>query len=96
MKLCQAAFVGLHGIKTTRLKSKVLQFDKVIQDGRGKHGEHLKVANDIKERVRQHIRLFPARESHYSRSNNTHRKYLDASVTVAAMHQKFLEKNPDL
>ena len=94
--VCQAAFVGLHGIKATRLKAKVLVFAKDIQDGRGKHTKHSKVAEDIKDRIRQHIRLFPARESHYSRSKNAHRRYLDASLTVAAMHKDFLKENADL
>lgn len=96
IKVCQAAFVALHGIKVSRLKRKVLQFDKDIRDGRGKHNQHHQISNDIRDRIRQHIQLFPARESHYSRSQNTHRRYLDPSLSVAAMHQDFLKENVDL
>ena len=96
MKVCQAAFVALHGIKAGRLKKKVLQFDKDITDGRGKHDEHSKLSDELRDRVREHIRMFPARESHYSRSHNVHHRFLDASLTVAAMHKLFLEQNPDL
>lgn len=95
-KVCQAAFVGLHGIKKTRLKAKVLQLDQDIQDGRGKHGEHRKISDDVRNLIRKHVSSFPARESHYSRSKNTHRKYLDASLTVAAMHNDFIKSNPEL
>ena len=86
VKICQAAFLGLHGIKASRLKRKVLNFDEDISDNRGKHGNHSKIDEDIKNRVREHIMKFSAHESHYSRSKNQHKKYLDASLTIAEMH----------
>ena len=96
VKVCQAAFVALHGIKATRLKRKVLQFDTDIRDGRGKHDQHPKTEDEIMNKIRQHIKMFPVRESHYSRSKNTHRTYLDASLNVAAMYKDFLHQNPEL
>ena len=50
----------------------------------------------MRDQIRHHFRLFPARESHYSRSQNTNRKYLDPSLSVASMHQDLLKENPDL
>ena len=44
----------------------------------------------------QHIQNFPARESHYSRSINSMRKYLNSSVNVAKMHRIFLIEHPKL
>ena len=93
--VCQAAFLGLHGIKKSRLKRKVLNFEAHILDGRGSHANHAKI-EAVKNRVRKHIQLFPARESHYSRSQNKHKKYLDASLSVAKMYRAFIEANPDL
>ena len=87
--MCQATFLGLHGIKSGRLKRKVLKFHK-------EYGGHYKISDQVRDRMRQHIRLFPARESHYSRTKNTHHKYLDASLTVAAMHKDFVNENTDL
>ena len=96
VKVCQAAFVALHGIEVTCLKRKVLQFNQDIKDGLGKHENHSKISDEIRDRMRQHIQMFPARESHYSRTQNVLRKFLNASLTVAAMHKLFLEENPDL
>ena len=96
VKICQVAFLGLHGIKVSRLKRKVLNFGEDISDNRGKHGNHSKIDEDIKNCVREHIIKFPARESYYSRSKNQHKKYLDASLTIAEMHRIFLSENRDL
>ena len=96
VKICQAAFLGLHGIKASRLKRKVLNFGKDISNNHGKHGNHSKIDEDIKNHVWQHIIKFPACESHYSRSKNQHKKYLDASLTIAEMHHIFLSENMDL
>ena len=96
VRVCQAAFVALHGIKVSRLKRKILHFEKDIQDGRGKHDQHSQISIQVRDQIRHHIRLFPARESHYSRCQNTNRKYLDPSLSVTSMHQDFLKENPDL
>ena len=96
VKVCQAAFVALHGIKAPRLKRKVLQFDTDIRDGHSKHDQHPKIDNETMNKIRQHIKMFPVRESYYSRSKNTHRTYLNVSLNVAAMYKDFLHKNPDL
>ena len=94
--ICKAAFLAVHGIKNSRLKRKVMNFSVPIADGRGKHGKHKKIDKSIRDKVCEHIRMFPARESHYSRSKNKHTKYLDSSLTVAEMHRLFLQENPDL
>ena len=93
---CRAAFLGLHGIGIGRLKRKVLNFAVDIKDNRGKHGNHPKVDESTKNLIREHIQNFPARESHYSRSVNARRKYLDSSMNVAKMHRIFLIHYPEL
>ena len=50
-KVCQAAFLGLHGIKRSRLQKKVLNFSDKIGDKRGKHDNHMQVEATVKERV---------------------------------------------
>ena len=92
-KVCQAAFLGLHGIKRSRLQKKVLNFSDEIGDKRGKHDNHVQVEATVKENIRKHIKNFPARESHYSRSKGVHRKYLDASLNVAKMHRLYLSED---
>ena len=73
--VCKASFLGLHGIKESRLKRRVLNFEKDITDGKGHHQNHPTVGKDVKKAVRCHIIDFPARVSHYSRSKNEHKKY---------------------
>ena len=96
ISICQAALLALHGIKASRLKKKVLSFQNQIADNRGKHDKHKKIDDAIKTRIREHIQRFPARESHYSRAKNSHKRYLDASLSIASMHRLFLKDNPDL
>ena len=64
--MCKAAFVGIGGIKASRLIRKVLNFVSGLPDNRGKHDNHSKVADSGKNRVRKHIEMFTVRESHCS------------------------------
>ena len=83
--------MSLHGIKISRLKTKVLNFEAYILDGRESLANHVKIDESVK-----HIQLLPACESHYSRSQNKHKKYRNASLSVAKMYRAFIEANPDL
>ena len=93
--VCKSAFCGTLGIKESRLKKKVLDFAVDIKDGRGNHGNHPKIAEDIRDKIRSHIRQFPARESHYSRSKNENKSYLDATLSIAEMHRLFIQDTPE-
>ena len=46
--------------------------------------------------MREFIKLFFAPESHYTRTQNKHKKYLDASLLQDKMHRVFIEANQDL
>ena len=83
-------------LKSPDSSARFSKFEKDIIDGRGHHQNHSAVGEDVKEAVRSHIIDFPARESHYSRSKNQYKKYLDSSLTVAKMHRLFLMQHPDL
>ena len=94
--VCKAAFLGLHGIEASRLRRKVINFNVDTKDNRGKHSNHPKVEESIKNLIWKHIQNFPVRESHYSGSINSRRKYLDSSLNVAKMHRIFLIEHPEL
>ena len=49
------------------------------RDERGRHNNHPSIAERAKGIVRDHIRKFPAYESHYSR-NRTAKKYLRSDL----------------
>ena len=68
--VCKASFLGLHEIKESRLKSKVLNFKDPFSVNRGKHGNHDCIDDNIFQCVFDHIASFPARESHYIRDKN--------------------------
>ena len=55
VRVCKAAFLGLHGIKASRLKKKVLNFSSDVADNRGKHDNHSQIPDTVKSRIREHI-----------------------------------------
>jgi len=56
----------------------------------GKHGNRPKKTSDIQiQQVTDHIGLFPAESSHYSRNINPHRKYLSSVLTVKKMYEEY-------
>ena len=77
---CRAAFAGIHGISLAcvrRLSEATLESPCPPRDLRGKHKQHACIPDNIKEKIDQHIRSFPAMKSHYSRSyQNQCCKYL--------------------
>ena len=46
--VCKAAFLGLHEIEANRLRRKVINFSVDTKDNRGKHSNHPKVEESIK------------------------------------------------
>ena len=67
--------------------------ESIIWDKRGKHDNHQHVSDDVRNLVREHIGSFPARSSHYSRSDNSGRVYLSPELSIAQMYCDFLEKH---
>ena len=53
--VCKAAFLGLHGIEASRLRRYVINFSVDTIDNRGKHSNHPKVEESIKNLIREHI-----------------------------------------
>ena len=61
------------------------------QDLCGKHTNRPnKIPVAIQKQIKEHIRSFPSKESHYSRKD-TSRKYLSSELSVAKMHELYLE-----
>ena len=96
-KVCQKAFVLIHGFGKRRLEflRKKMPVGSAVPelDRRGKHcNRPLKVSEELHQKVREHIMSFPARQSHYSRHNNPGRLYLSPDLSIARMYQMFLGK----
>lgn len=66
-----------------------------VKDGRGRHGNRANaIPRSAYNAVVSHIARFPARESHYSRSRNKHKRYLDSCLSISTMFKLFLEVCP--
>ena len=95
--VCQKAFCSVHGFGPKRLQ--VLR--RKVQsshggpepDKRGRHGCHPKVGEDLKQHIREHIKSYPTRHSHYSRKDNSERVYLSGELSIARLYREFLEKH---
>lgn len=95
--VCQKAFLCLHGIKRSRLRRKVLIASSSVKDARGTHETRPKRLNlETLHKVKKFIEELPARESHYSRSQNRLKKYLDSHLSVAELHRRFTTQNGKL
>lgn len=60
-------------------------------DQRGRHTPKTKKSENVKERVREHIRSFPTEES-TDPKDCTGRCYLDSNLNIAAMHKSYVLK----
>lgn len=97
VRVCKQAFCMAHGISDKRFQNlrKKMPVGAVVPeaDRRGRHGNHRRVPEAIKDQVREHIRSFPARSSHYSRNDNGNRCYLAPDLSITRMYRMFIEKN---
>lgn len=99
VKVCKAAFISIHG--TTRGKVDYI-LEQMKHTGtppqyrKGKHQNRpRKLTDDVTECVRNHIKSFKGRESHYSKKEST-KTYLSEDLNVKRMYELFKEKNPDI
>jgi len=60
-------------------------------DQRGRHTPKTKKAEAVKDLVREHIKSFPA-EGVSNPMDHSGRRYLDASLSIAAMHKLYVKK----
>lgn len=60
----------------------------IAADGRGKHDQHAKTPEFVKQHVREHIGKFPVEESHYSRERSA-RKFLGSHLSIAKMYRMY-------
>ena len=86
------AFCGMFGIKKARverLASHKLHHTTPPQDKRGKSvGSRRNISPEIMSQIVEHIKSFPCRISHYSRSESCS-KYLDCQLSVKKMHSLY-------
>lgn len=93
--VCCAAFTSLHGVtpwRVRRIQNSLVTTGKSPKDMRGKHTNRpSKAPDNVRDLIRSHIASFKARTSHYSIRDNPNRKYLPEDLTIAKMHEMFIE-----
>ena len=88
------AFCAVLGFEPKRLlvlkqRMKLVTEVCIELDRRGRHGNRpQKVPEEIRELVRDHIRTFSARNSHYSCKDKT---YLSSDLSIAQLYKNFLQ-----
>ena len=95
-QVCKSAFISIHGISSGRLEraisAQIKKSGSPHTDQRGRHTPGNKTSDDDLAFIKAHIQSFPRYQSHYSRSDNPHRKYLSPELSVAKMYQLYMEK----
>lgn len=91
-KICKTAFLMLHRIKESRLRKKIYRNRSDSEDKRGKHNSHYKIPLEVEEDIREFIENYPSRESHYSPSVKTGRKYIESTKNISILFDEFIEK----
>ena len=89
--LCSIHGFGPKTLQVLRRKASGKAGVSLEPDKRGKHNKHHTVGEDIKDMIRQHIKSFSARHSHYSRQDNAGRIYLAPELSIARLYRMFLE-----
>ncbi|CAG7822817.1 unnamed protein product, partial [Allacma fusca] len=96
-QLCEKMFLATLGLKDSSLRKTKLKLHQGItcfDDGRGRTRgvNKFQITEETKNRIRQHIMSFKARESHYARKDaGPQRRYLDAGLSLARMHAMYTE-----
>lgn len=95
-KVCQSAFLSILDIKRTRLRRKVTTSNSRDEPSRDMRGLHLnrphRTPSEMRERIVEWVNSLPSRESHYSRTTEVTRKYLNPDLTLVKIHQMFSEQ----
>lgn len=95
--VCKKAFCSFHGISKHRANGVASNFKTgdltPKQDGRGRHTTRVnKISAEILAQIDEHIKSFPRRCSHYSRSDNEKRYYLSSELNITKMYRLYLAK----
>lgn len=93
-RVCKEYFLKTFQISNGRLQRalKRARLSSPGEDLRGNHKPVNKTPEEKTQYVRDHISSFPAYTSHYTRSHNPNRKYLDSKLNIRCMYNLYKEK----
>jgi hypothetical protein len=95
IRTCKRAFMSLHCISQSKVDHIICQLKTGLQTARqslrGKHNTRPNKLSDARrDLVHEHINMFPAQSSHYSRHHNPNRLYLDATLSINSMYTDYV------
>jgi hypothetical protein len=92
-KVCKIAFLKLHQIKDSRLRRKIQTNRNETEIKTGKHDSRPnKIPLEVEMDIREFIENYPSRESHYSESVKTGRKYLGSDKNIRILYDEFIQE----
>ncbi|KAK5645229.1 hypothetical protein RI129_006529 [Pyrocoelia pectoralis] len=93
-RVCRKFFVATLGISTRMLRTVDNKIDPntriVSKDSRGKHGNHSKLPDTVKDGIRRHINSIPRIESHYCRAR-TSKEYIDGGKSISDLYRDYVK-----
>lgn len=92
-RVCKPFFMSTLNISHRVIQTIRKKFKAGFMEGelRGKHKNHSKVSEEVKEGIRNHIKSIPHIESHYLRAQTT-RQFIDGGRTIAGIHRDYTDK----
>ncbi|KAJ8876481.1 hypothetical protein PR048_020926 [Dryococelus australis] len=94
--VCHKTFISIlviNKLRVNRLQQSLLMTGQSPKDQRGRHvNRQIKIPNAVLHLIECHINSSQARKSHYSLRDNPHRRYLPEHLTVAKMHELFVQE----
>ncbi|XP_072763725.1 uncharacterized protein [Anoplolepis gracilipes] len=91
--VCKKFFINTFQISTGRIDRILKSHENIPKDMRGKMvGSCRRTSELLTNTVIDHIKSFPAFESHYTRSQNPERMFLNPELNIRKMYDLYLEK----
>lgn len=97
LEVCRDEFMALHGITKRRIEYLITSLKNTGMppiDQRGKHSNRpLKLSDDTRNKIKEHISSFKGRGSHYS-AKDSQKKYLPEELNIKKMWEMFKMMHP--
>ncbi|CAM1328338.1 Uncharacterised protein g9739 [Pycnogonum litorale] len=97
VKICQSSFLSIFHLKKDRVQA-VAKYWLDNGQCRPENRGGARITNNRTEKknlIRNHIKTFICRASHYARRGTPGRKYLPSDLNVAKMHRMFKQQNDE-
>lgn len=91
IRVCKTFLRNTLGITDRPIRTIITKKEEALfvpEDGRGRHKNHAKLDDEIRQSVKDHINSIPRIESHYLRQN-TSKEFIEGGLTISEMHRNY-------